>query len=710
MSRQPLAPFSVNAMTVLCKRYLRPKADGRAPCASCGKVHETLEELFDRCTFGNDDFYNLLGSRDFLPNSPTLFNAGTGQGTYSGCFKFDIPDSMEGIMDVATKSAFVQKWGGGVGYCLSDLRPYGAAIRTTHGRACGPIAVLALDHAVSKMITQGGKRAGAQMGILHCDHLDAERFIHCKDVPTDCKCRGCKLVRECEHSATKIFDTFNISIACTDKFMKEASQEGTHAHALFEAIVEGAWSTGDPGIYFIDTAERANETPWLGKLTGTNPCGEVPLLDNEPCNLGSINLGHFVVPPTENNAVPVDWIKLEQVTRLATRYLDAVLDNNSFPDERIKNAAMLTRKLGLGVMGWADMLAICHFHYDSEPAVDLAKEIMKRIQEWSHDESMQLGREKGPCPAFKNCPNDALAQAVPLRRNVTTTCIAPAGTICNIAECSSGIEPHLTLRGERRMGDNTKLLESVRVDTGGFVPHTAHEIDGMWHVKHQAAFQTYTDLAVSKTVNLPHDATKDQIRTIYQQAWKLGCKGITVYRDGSRMVQVVDVQATQPDAELYSTDSQFGLQRHKMAKTANAIRHGFAVGGMEGYLHVGFLPDGKPGEIFITGANQGSTVSGLLSSLAIATSLALQYGVPLETLVSKLQHVRFEPAGTTGNPDIPTATSVVAYIYRFLGQLFLKDQKVAETFGDMLCPECGVPVVYEEGCSHCNGCGWSNCG
>lgn len=404
-----LPPFSPNATTVLCNRYLRPKDDGRQPCAHCGKKHETPEELFERCSFGDDNYYNLLGSRDFLPNSPTLFNVGTGQGTYSACFKFDIEDSMESIMDVATRSAFVQKWGGGVGYCLSSLRPYGAPIRTTHGKACGPIAVLALNHAVSRMITQGGKRAGAQMGILHCDHPDIVRFIHCKDVPRDCRCHDCKLVKGCEHSAAKMFDTFNISVACTDKFMEEARQEGTRAHALFEAMVESAWGTGDPGLYFIDTSEKANPTPWLGELSGTNPCGETPLLNNEPCNLGSINLSHFVDGS-------VDWEKLEQVTRLATRYLDTVLDNNAFPDERIEKAAKLTRKLGLGVMGWADMLAILHIHYDSEDAVKLGKEVMSRIQRWSHEESEKLAEEKGVFPGVRLYPNDTPEQRAICRR------------------------------------------------------------------------------------------------------------------------------------------------------------------------------------------------------------------------------------------------------------------------------------------------------
>ncbi len=1042
--KQPLKPFSENAATVLCKRYLRPKNDARPACPRCGKAHESPEELFDRCSFGNDDFYNLLGSRDFLPNSPTLFNAGTGQGTFSGCFKFDVQDSMESIMSVAYKSAFVQKWGGGVGYCLSALRPYGAPIRTTHGKACGPIAVLKLYHAVSEMITQGGKRAGAQMGILHCDHPDIRQFIHCKD-------------------DGKGLETFNISVACTDEFMKAAATPGTSQEATFNEMVDSAWKTGDPGIYFIDTAEKANPTPWLGKLTATNPCieenqlvltrrgwiaikdvilndevlghdeqyhrvlrvipqgvkstvdvilrtgkvirctadhpylirgqkvlakdlqkvepisltrrvidstsadysngfldgsiygdgsigervvfcgpiktdvdriamllnqrfgcnitvgrhtqisgsdifrtqtgqqavvdyyttfnianvknasydyqagflkgwfdsdghlennngmecinltigennsagiheiwyilqnfgipakiyyvvrkghpsdekyhikssnsfrvqvsgkfynvladliqwakktsssydilplidvlevrpsgehvvydltvegshsfvvegikvsncGEVPLLDNEPCNLGSINLGHMVV----NGQFDED--KLKKTADLATRYLDTVLDNNAFPDPSITAAAKLTRKLGLGVMGWADMLSLLRIHYDTDEAVELARRIMCCITVTAHKTSGNLVTEKGPCPA-----GDGTKYNIPhgmniFRRNATVTCIAPAGTICTLADCSSGIEPYLTLQGVRHMGDGTKLTESVRVDTGSFVPHTAHEIDGVWHVRHQAAFQAHTDLAVSKTVNLPNDATRRQIRDIYLQAWSLGCKGVTVYRNGSRAVQVVDVatphiaaetsvhtstmskeelivlaksmgvppeaveEAQRRDVQTYKTDAQYGMRRHKMKKTAAAIRHSFAVGGMEGYVHVGFLPDNKPGEIFITGANQGSTISGLLASLSIMTSLALQYGVPLETMVSKLENIRFEPSGMTDDPEIPTASSIVAYIYRFLGRQFLAESTKTGALSGMTCPDCGYPTVMVEGCMKCEQCGWSKCG
>lgn len=688
--RQPLSPFSSNAMTVLCKRYLRPivstnsilnPAHGRQPCKHCGKHHETPEEMFDRCSFGSDDFYNLLGSRDFLPNSPTLFNAGTGQGTYSGCFKFDVEDTMDSILDVARKAALVLKWGGGAGFYLGNLRRKDAMIKTTHGKACGPVAVLEYYHAGAQLITQSGKRQAAQMGILPCDHPDIEEFIHCKD-------------------GGKNLSTFNISVSCTDEFMRDAVTVGTRAYDIFKQMVESAWKTGDPGIYFVDTSERANPTPWLGKLTATNPCGEVPLLDNEPCNLGSINLGHTVVDGV------VDWDKLKRIVVMSVRYLDTVLDNNTFPLPEIAEAASRTRKLGLGVMGWADMLSLLRVHYDSVEAVDLAEKLMLCVQVNAHHASALLAEEKGACPAFGSIEGK--------NRNATVTCIAPAGSICTLADCSSGIEPYYTLKGVRVMGDGTQLTEAVRVDIGKFVPHTALQIAAEWHVKHQAAFQANTDLAVSKTVNMPNSVTREQVREAFLLAWKMGCKGITVYRDGSRNVQVIS-QAKGDNVgivplDTYNTDIKFGMQRHKMAIDADAKRHKFCVGSFEGYLHIGLLPDGTPGELFITSANQGSTVSGLLASVSIITSLALQYGVPLETMVDKLRHIRFEPAGITGNKDIPTASSIVAYIYRYLGHRFLEGSKALPVQTGMICPECGALAIAEEGCLSCSqSCGWSRC-
>lgn len=700
--------FNANAMKVLCKRYLRPLPDKpdiiRIKCPHCGEHHETPSEMIDRATFGNDDYYNLLASFDFLPNSPTLFNAGTGNGTFSACFKFDVEDSLEGIMDVARKAAFVQKWGGGVGYCLSAIRPKGKVIRSTHGKACGPIAVLRLYHSVALMITQGGKREGAQMGILLCDHEDIREFIHCKEADPEA------------------FSTFNLSVACTDKFMQAAHNaatviaaggtpvtEGKEAYDLLREMADSCWKTGDPGCFFIDTAEKANPTPWLGKLTGTNPCGEVPLLNNEPCNLGSINLSHMIDPRLEND-VAFDFDKLERTARLATRYLDDVLDRNSFPDPAITRAAQATRKLGLGVMGWADTLALLGTHYDSDVAVAFADKVMSIIQRVAHSESIKLAQEKGVCPAFV----EEGGYGTPQRRNAALTCIAPSGTISVLAGCSSGIEPYFTLEGSRAMGDGTQLEERIRVDSGGFRPKTAHEIGWSWHIKHQARFQRYTDLAVSKTINMPESATPDDIFHAFIMAWNLGCKGITCYRDKSRAHQVIvgkgDEDRLHQGHEPKPVAEKSANGRRRMTVDAFALRHKFSVGGMEGYLHPGLFPDGKLGELFITGNKQGSTIGGLMDGIAILTSLALQYGVPVESIVNKMKGTRFEPAGFTGNKEIPMASSVLDYIFSYLGGKFAPDNlgKMIDT--GMLCPDCGASAILEEGCLRCSvKCGWSRC-
>jgi len=727
--------ISGNSQAILCKKYLRPFKEPvevdkgtnyplwyeQHLCKHCGKSHETVEELLTRCSFGSEEFYNLLASFDFTPGSPVWFNAGTNQGTMSACFKFDVDDTMietdAGILPVGTKAALVLKWGGGVGFYLGNIRPKDTLIRTTHGKACGPTAVMEYYHAGAQLITQSGKRQAAQMAILPHNHPDIREFIHSKDVPNDCICRSCKHLSNCKYTHTKVLSTFNISVSCTDDFMTRATTDSNSDEAkLFTEMIDCAWRRGDPGIYFIDTAERDNPTPWLGKLTGTNPCGEVPLLDNEACNLGSINLSHMVIPnkfsigPDEGPENLIDTKKLERTVRLGVRYLDTVIDNNEYPLPVITETVRKTRKIGLGVMGWADMLAKLHIHYDTEMAVNLAEYVMGRIQEWAHDESFKLGAKKGHYPAFDD--PEALSYGPPERRNAIVTCIAPAGTISNLADCSSGIEPHFTLEGTRMMGDGTILKENVRTDTQGFIPHVAHEINSLWQLRHQAAFQKYTDLAVSKTVNLPNSATREEVRSIFINAWKLGCKGVTIYRDGSREVQVIN--ASKPEDvkyQVYETDKKFGTRRHKMPKDAIARRHSFSVGGVEGYLHAGLFEDGSPGELFITGSNQGSTVSGLLASLSIVTSLALQHGVPLETLVSKLQHIRFEPSGMTDDPKIPTAPSIVAYIYRYLGNTFLNGHDVKPGDTGMLCPDCGAAAIAEEGCLKCSkGCGWSRCG
>jgi len=655
--------LSVTAQTILCKRYLK-KGSNYPVCLHCGETHESVEEMFERVSFGNEDFYNLMASLDFLPNSPTLFNAGN-SGTLSGCFKFDVQDDMVSILDVGRKSALVQKWGGGVGYCLSELRPKGAHIRSTHGKACGPIAVMRYYHAIAQMITQGGKREGAQMAVLHCSHEDIAEFIQCK------KTEGA-------------LDTFNISVAMTDDFMQKAVEGVMQERVLFDMIVKNAWSNGDPGLYFIDTAERSNPTPHLGKLTGTNPCGEVCLLDNESCNLGSINLSHFV----QGDAF--DWVRLKDVVRLGVRYLDLVLDNNFYPIPEVEKATLMTRKLGLGVMGWADALALMRMPYDSQEAVDLGSQLMATIQETAHDESAVLLEEKGPCTAFQ-APGVGV---VPTRRNACLTCIAPTGSISTIANCSSGIEPHYSLKYTQVMGDGTKLQREL--DFGDFIPKTAHEINWDWHVKHQAAFQEYTHLAVSKTINMPNSATIEDVKNAYIMAWESGCKGITIYREGSRVKQALEIGTSIPDKVFPDGDY-------------NALVHKFKIGDMKGWMHWGLKPaDNIPYEVFITASKQGSTVDGLLDAVAILISIALQSGVPLEELVDKMRGRRFEPSGLTSNPKIPTASSILDYLARYAQVKFLGAP--SDYNSGTFCPNCGAHAINQGGCLVCSeSCGWSKC-
>lgn len=529
--------FSDNAKVILEKRYL----------ATINGKKETIEEFVKRISMGNDEYENeLIRPLNFLPNSPTLFNLGVpGGGTLSACFKFDVADNLndlDGIMDTVNKAAAVTKFGGGVGYYIGFLRGKDEIVNSTHGKACGPVAVLKFYNQMGVMLTQSGKREAAQMGIMDVDHPDIREFIHMKDEDP----QGLR--------------TFNISVAITDAFMDKVLEnpDGDEA-ALLREIAESAWRTGDPGVYFVDAAERDNPTPWVGRLTGTNPCGEVPLLNNEPCNLGSINVANFVSP-----VGGFAWRKLERVVRLATRYLDDVLDRNHFPDERITAAANHTRKLGLGICGWADALALSGIHYDSREAVTLLRLLMSFIRGIADDESYRLANIKGAAPCF--------ADTGIYKRNATTLCVAPTGTIAILMGASSGIEPHFLLEWDRYMGDGGVLRETIPVmdRLGDFVPHTAMEIDWQWHIKHQAAAQKYVDLAVSKTINLPNDATMEDIEAAYVAMWASGCKGGTVFRDGCRDEQVLVSVATVGQPSLCENCSSDALANNEGCTTCMA--------------------------------------------------------------------------------------------------------------------------------------------
>ena len=741
-----------NARTVLERRYLLRDGDGEVaetPEQMLARVAESIasvEATPESRAQWAQRFYDEMASLRFLPNSPTLMNAGTDRGTLAACFVLPIDDSLDSIMSTAQAAAMVQKWGGGTGFDFSSLRAEGEPIATTHGAACGPVSVLRHYDDVSRLVTQGGKRDGANMGILRIDHPDVRHFIHAK------------------HDGVSA-QRFNLSLAVTDAFIDAAASGGSinlvdpHADAvrgsadaatLLDEIAQSAWQTGDPGMVFLDTVNRSNPTPALGDIEATNPCGEVPLLPWEACTLGSVHVARF----WDGEARSLDWVALDETVKLAVRFLDNVVDAGSYPLPEITEAVRGNRKIGLGVMGFHDLLIAAGIPYDSGEALDFAEELMGRLARTADAASAALGEEKGVFPNWEYSIYGEDGAGVRYR-NATRTCIAPTGTIAIIAGASSGIEPLYSLAHTRRMQDGTLLDEvseafAEAARAGGFhspeliselaagsglagqeaVPErvrrlfaTAHEIGWERHVAMQAAFQRHTDLAVSKTVNLPHSATPDDVRAVFLRAHELGCKGVTVYRDGSRMQQVLasgeraPSTASTPDA------------RRRLPDERPAVTHKFRVGEQEGYLTVGLYDDGSPGEVFVKISKEGSTVSGLTDAIAILTSIALQYGVPLDKLAEKLERTHFEPAGPTANEDIPFATSIVDYIFNWL-RLHFGDEAgvplVADprfggprdashsapvvTASGLTCPDCGAQLGYAERCLLCRSCGYTKCG
>ena len=491
-----------------------------------------------------DEYYDLMAKLLFLPNSPTIMNAGrpAPHGQLAACFVIGIEDSMESICEAIRKQMLIHKSGGGTGFNFSSLRSSGAKVNSTNGRASGPISFMSLFDKATETVQQGGMRRGANMGILNVDHPDIRDFIHCKD-------------------KDGTIANFNISVGVFDSFMEkaEADPEGAEA-GLLDEIAETAWRTGDPGIIFLDAINRGNTTPDLGPLTSTNPCGESPLYPNEACNLGSINLAKMAIKGE------FDYELLKKTAAIATRFLDSVIDVNHYPLPEISEAVRHTRKIGLGVMGWADLLFQLRIPYDSEQAIELAEKIMSLIKDTAHKTSVELGIEKGIPGALEHLG----------RRNATLTCIAPTGTIALLADCSSGIEPLFALEHTRvrTQIDGTKVImkqvnrhyaeafkEELPENVIKSVFITSHDVAPLSHVRTQGVFQKYTDLAVSKTVNLPHESTKKDVLDSYVLAWKLGCKGITIYRDGSKSMQVLyrkeEDKKLQPEGEDMKAEESF---------------------------------------------------------------------------------------------------------------------------------------------------------
>jgi ribonucleoside-diphosphate reductase alpha chain len=687
------AAVSDNALTILRKRYFDKTAG-----------EDTPSQMWKRCSGGSRDYEEMLSELLFLPNSPTLFNLGTSHGgTLSACFVFSFEDSLRdgsrSIMATLDKAAAVAKAGGGVGYYFGNLRGRGSLVRSTHRHACGPVEVMRMCNRLSKLITQGGKRDLAQMGVLNSDHPDIEEFISCKD------------------SDPQGIGSFNISVSWKDDHLKGVDSRSESAPDRWTSLwwkqCHSAWRTGDPGMLFFDAINRANATPHLGSIQATNPCGETPNLCDEPCNLGSLALRRFV--KKVNGKHQIDWQKLEYYARLATRYLDDVLDWNSFPHPDIDHMARHTRKLGLGVMGWADLLALLRIPYDTQDAVDLGDELWGKCSQWATEESVKMADTKGPYPAYS--PETAPVWA-PRARNSTRTSIAPTGTISIIADCSSGIEPHYALEWERTTYEGIKMTERIPVwsEIGDFRPKTAAEVGIEWHIRHQAVFQKHTDLGVSKTINLPNSATVQDVSDAYRLMWKTGCKGGTIFRDGCRAEQVLVAKGDKTKS-VYMTGAEPAEGAEKKRRRLFRRRKGettkFVVAKTEGYYTANTYDDGTLGEIFVLVSNQGSTLNGFLDAWAKTFSLALQWNTPLQDLVNLHKFSRFEPAGLTGDPDVPICTSIIDFIVQDLERKFLKKvEDKGHTGTGQYCPDCSTELVRKDGCYCCPAerCGYSRCG
>lgn len=526
--------LSETAINLLEARYLQPGESVDNMFWRVAKHVAKAERKYDPEREGEaaEQFFKMMRRLHFLPNSPTLMNAGTSLGQLSACFVVPIEDSLESILDAAKQGALIQKTGGGVGYDFSAIRPRDDLVNSTQKAASGPLPFIMAFDAITAAVNQGGRRRGANMAVLRVDHPDILDFIKAKI--TD-----------------GLLSNFNLSVAITDNFMKAlkanrkfdlinprtARVSGTlQAQELFDAIVHAAWASGEPGVLFIDQINRANPTPELGTIAATNPCGEQPLLPWESCNLGSINLAQVT-----DEKGQIDWLHLKKLTHLAVRFLEDALEVNRFPLPAIEQATLANRKIGLGVMGFVDLLVDLGIPYDSLEAVSIADRVMHFIQTEAHQASFGLGKARGSFPMFDR---SALTNQWPAMRNATVTSIAPTGSLSLIAGCSSGIEPSVNLYGDLGLNGRPASHEGHPTFSWNSLQQplmdhrAAHKISFHWHVKILAAFQAHVDNAISKTVNLPAEASKEKISQIFLSAYRACCKGITVYRDGCRRHQV----------------------------------------------------------------------------------------------------------------------------------------------------------------------------
>ncbi len=765
---QKKAKISQNARTVLEKRYLR-KDD-------LGVVVETPEDMFFRvaeniasaeevlspeevsCETWTERFYNIMTDLDFLPNSPTLMNAGRELQQLSACFVLPVGDSMDEIFTSVKNTALIHKSGGGTGFSFSKVRPKNDRVKSTKGISSGPLSFMRVFDTATETVKQGGTRRGANMGILNCSHPEILEFVEMKE-------------------QDGLLSNFNISVGITAEFMEALKRDQEYplrnprngeivghqkASKVFKRVVELAWKNGEPGVVFLDKINEQNPTPHVGEIESTNPCGEQPLLPYESCNLGSINLANMIT--TDDGSPKMDYRKLGETVKTAVRFLDNVIEVNRYPLPEIEKMTKGNRKIGLGVMGFADMLIEFGIPYNSHAAAGLAEEIMKFIHEEAWKVSAFLARERGAFPTFKGSIHDA--ENKPPVRNATVTTIAPTGTISMIAGCSSGVEPIFAIAYEKNVLDDQHLLEihpaferiavkegfyskelaNMVAETGSLgkiygIPKrirdvfvTSHDIEPMWHIQLQAAFQKYTDNAVSKTVNFRKEASIADVDEVFRLAYELGCKGVTVYRDGSRLGQVITTGKNGGTTPVRLPGSISPRPRPSVTfgrtyKTKTGC----------GSLYVNVNSD-EYGfcEVFTQMGKSGGCAASNAEAVARLISIGLRAGVDAKALVEQLRGIRCPvPTWNDGEMILSCADAIGRVLEKAIDEFetlrlshaaFTETVAESETSGQNAenrsprqyssaistghcpqCPECGGMMEHEGGCAVCRSCGFSKC-
>ncbi|MBI5360739.1 MAG: vitamin B12-dependent ribonucleotide reductase [Planctomycetes bacterium] len=772
-----------NAVKVLQKRYLRKDKDGR--------IDETVEELFSRVAknialaekkfnkhadvqYWEKAFYEVITSLEFMPNSPTLMNAGRELQQLSACFVLPIGDSIDSIFEIIKNAALIHKSGGGTGFAFSNIRPKNDIVSTSHGMSSGPISFMKVFNEATEAINQGGFRRGANMSILRVDHPDIMEFITVKSDQTQ-------------------LNNFNLSVGITEDFMNKVERDEDFdlvnprskkvvqklkAKEVFDKIVDEAWKSGEPGIVFLDRLNADNPTPKIGKIESTNPCGEQPLLPYESCNLGSINLAKMVTADGE-----INYARLEKVVDLAVRFLDNVIEMNNYPLVEIERMTKSNRKIGMGVMGFADMLISMGIPYNSEKAIKTANEVMGFINQKSKQMSMKLAVERGAFPNFHDSIYADKGDS-PIR-NATTTTIAPTGTISIIAGASSGIEPLYAVAYIRNVLDGEELVEvhpmfeKIARERGFYsnelmkeiahhgtvqdikeIPEdvksvfiTAHDITPTDHVMMQSEFQKHTDNAVSKTVNFKNTASREDIAKVYFLSFKSGCKGVTVYRDGCRQNQVLTTgkrkeaeKAASAGTSAMETDTSIITQQHLMPAPkprpdlTQGVTRKMRTGCGNIYVTLNYDENNKPFEVFSIMGKAGGCAASQSEAIARLISFALRSGAELTEVVKQLKGISCHSIawGKSGKilscadaiakalemsvQNVPANIAAQTLAAAAPVQTPVKEKQAvvsavkskknhdADTLKKGACPDCGGILEHENGCVTCKGCGYSECG